>query len=83
MDLIDLPIDEARRIKYAVGREQYGGDQFVGNPFRELHDELIDSMNYCDEIESRGHALGSIPAQLRAICERVKTIYIAAGYGQQ
>lgn len=48
MKLIDMPVLEAREAKWKIGREKYG-PEFQGNPLEELHDELIDAMNYTDQ----------------------------------
>ena len=81
MDLIEMPIEQARCMKYTVGRLKYGGEQFVGDPLAELHDELIDAMNYCSEAISRGYQMGAMMAQLETICERVKAIWVTAHEG--
>jgi hypothetical protein len=44
------------KMKYEKGRETYRlseEDPFVGNPLVEIHDELLDLLNYCREARSR------------------------------
>jgi hypothetical protein len=85
MDLIELSIDEARRLKYEVGRQEHrakrGGDEFVGDPLKELFDELLDAMNYVDECERRGLLLSSMGSHLRGLAERVQAIHVTAHEG--
>ena len=76
--LIDMPIGAARAEKWRAGREKFG-PMFVGHPLEELHDELIDAMNYTTAAILRrkltlleGTLLG---AELLAMCERVRELY--------
>jgi hypothetical protein len=67
--LIDLPTDEARAIKWQLGREKYGPD-FVGDPLEELDAELLDAMNYAEEAARQGYDVGLIPSRLQVLrCE--------------
>jgi hypothetical protein len=77
MNLIDMTIENARRIKYIVGREKYGSDAFIGHPVEELHDELIDAANYIEEAEKRGYEMGDLAERVREMTERVRAIYQA------
>jgi hypothetical protein len=75
MKLIDLPIGEARAVKWRQGRERYG-PVFIGHPLEELHEELLDAMNYAEEAARRGFRwLHS--RDLRQLCERTRAIYRA------
>ena len=52
-----MPFDEARRAKWERGRALHrgGGETgFVGDPAYELFEEMLDAMNYLEELESRG-----------------------------
>jgi hypothetical protein len=51
--LMDLSIDEGKRIKWERGQVSYG-TVFVGNPICECFDELLDAMNYVDEGRKQG-----------------------------
>jgi hypothetical protein len=58
MKLIDLPIGEARAVKWRQGRERYG-PVFIGHPLEELHEELLDAMNYAEEAARRGFPMAT------------------------
>lgn len=72
--LIDLPIEEARAVKWQRGREKYGPD-FVGDPLEELDGEMLDSLNYIDEAERRGLYLADVRAAVLGICSAVRQEY--------
>jgi hypothetical protein len=71
--LIDLPISEARAIKWQRGREKYGAE-FQGDPLEELDAELLDAMNYAEEAQRQGVDMGWIPSRLLGLCEVVREI---------
>jgi hypothetical protein len=54
MNIESLTIEEACRTRWDKGRITYGTAEFVGDPLRELYEEQLDSLNYCDELVRRG-----------------------------
>jgi hypothetical protein len=80
--LTDLPIDEARGVKWRRGRERYG-PVFVGQPLEQLEEELLDAVNYAEEAARRGYSMSEIAEDLRRLCERVWAVCRAAGRVQQ
>lgn len=76
--LIEFPFDAARKIKGEAFRkshpELHPGD-FLGDPFEEFDAEMLDAMNYLDEIEKRGFNVSSIKLEVRFVAERVRSIY--------
>ncbi|MCL5744396.1 MAG: tyrosine-type recombinase/integrase [Acidobacteria bacterium] len=74
--LIELPIEEARAEKWRRGRLRYGGAAFVGNPLEELDGELLDSLNYVQEVERQfGVDLAGVRADLTRLCGKVRGVY--------
>lgn len=67
--LLSQPLESAARIKWDRGREEYGGDDWVGDhPLVELHDELLDGLNYAAEARRRfGAPVLDIETRLRGI----------------
>ena len=53
--LIQVPFDEAMRIKWARGQAIYG-PEFVGDPIHNLFEELVDASNYLEEARLQGLA---------------------------
>jgi hypothetical protein len=51
---IALPIAEARAAKWLVGRAKHG-PLFRDEPALECHEETLDGLNYCDEMERQGY----------------------------
>lgn len=49
--LWQLPLDEAKRTRWEQGMSSLRrpDEPFVGDPLVELHEELIDALNYYDE----------------------------------
>jgi len=48
-NLYVMPIDQALKLKWEVGRENYRineDEPFAGNPLKEAHNELLDLLNY-------------------------------------
>jgi hypothetical protein len=76
MNLIHIPIEEARVAKWRRGRELYG-PVFIGHPLEELDEELLDAMNYAEEAARRGFPMAGISEDLRHLCERIRAIYRA------
>ena len=82
---MDLPIAEAKRIKWERGRARYGAT-FEGDPIHELYDELIDALNYADEIDQQtSGAYLDLTVRLRrdlyAACERAQQLRKAVANG--
>lgn len=77
MKLIEMPIDQARAVKWREGRKRYGGPAFVGDPLEELDGELLDGMNYAEEAARRGYDMAGISEALRDLCERTRALYCA------
>ena len=73
--LIDLPIAEARAVKWKAGRAAYGGDSFQGDPLLELHDELLDAMNYTQEATDRGAVLPGFQWMLALLMVNLRREY--------
>ena len=74
MRLIDLPTDQAKKIKWAEGQKKYG-PTFVGDPLEQLDSELIDALNYIDEAERRGISLPGFADNIRDMRDRVRKIF--------
>ena len=74
-DLIELTVKDARRIKFEIGRLKYGTETFCGHPLKELFDECLDGMNYCDEAQKRGFDLAKERQTLEGIARRVQSLY--------
>ncbi len=45
-DLWDVKLDTALQRRWQEGRKEYGGTDFVGHPLVELHEEILDGINY-------------------------------------
>lgn len=79
--LIDLPIEQAKHIKWQAGRKKYGAEgdhfkgKFVGDPIEHLYDELIDALNYADEAERQGVNIGVVRPELLRVAEMVGAIH--------
>lgn len=55
-ELVELPIEQARRIKHAEGMAVRGrrpDEAFQGDPWLELYSELLDALNYAEEARKR------------------------------
>lgn len=55
--LIQLPFDEACKVKYEMGRREHrqaATDEFQGDPIVEFYMEQLDSWNYLLDMEKRG-----------------------------
>jgi hypothetical protein len=55
-NLWEIPIDQALKLKYEVGREKYRlseDEEFAGNPLIEAHSEILDLLNYFKEARVR------------------------------
>lgn len=72
--LIDLPTEEAQRVKWIAGRKKLG-PVFVGHPLEELDGEFIDSLNYIEEAERQGMTLPGFADNIRDMRERLRGIY--------
>ena len=72
--LINLPLDEARKIKWQWGRAKYGAE-FVGHPLEQLDSELLDALNYVEEAERQGYSLHNVDSYLRILSKRVQDAY--------
>lgn len=81
--LIDLPIDDARRLKYQAGLKEHreaGTDDFVGDPAVELYMEMLDSINYLDEMARRGVKVPTfIGAAIRSCAQWAREIHQERG----
>lgn len=79
--LMDLPLDAALIVKRRAGEAKYGTDpsgangkpKFLGDPLKELHDELLDGLNYCDYAVRMGYGQGRIGeiALLLRVCRDI------------
>lgn len=58
--LIELPIEQARRLKWERGRKEHGTIMNLG-PTEELYSECLDGINYALMLEMEAH--GDKPAQ--------------------
>lgn len=68
-DLIDLPIEQARRIKWEVGRAKYG-PEFEDDWLLEADGEFLDGANYAS------HGLAVEPHDLRPKIARLLDLSI-------
>lgn len=77
MNYIDLPLKEALAKKFADGKLAHGNsDIFVGNPLEQLFQEMLDAMNYCDEIQKQfGIDMHHRRSQFWAAALEVQTLY--------
>jgi len=74
--LIDLPVTRACIEKWNAGRAKHG-ETFAGNALDELYGELIDAINYCDQVQIEG--LGDITFIRRTLYDLahdVREIYV-------
>ena len=63
---IDMPFDEATRVKWAEGQKVYG-PTFVGEPAEQLYEECLDSHNYCEEMLRWGYPEQDVRLMMHAI----------------
>jgi hypothetical protein len=59
--MFNTSIDEARKQRWNEGRARFGFGAFVGDPVKEFDEELLDALNYLDEIRSRRIVTGTGP----------------------
>lgn len=77
MNFIHLPLKEALQKKYDLGKASHrNSDIFDGNPLEELFQEMLDSMNYCDEITKQfGIDMHHRRSQFWSAALEVQTMY--------
>lgn len=49
MEWIEMPLDEACRLKNEIGRQEYGGDYFIGDWLPQAFEECLDKFNYVEQ----------------------------------
>ena len=77
-NLIDLPLEEACRIKYEAGvieHRSIPGTPFVGHPLIELDLEYLDAISYAREATQQGYNMGVTVDTLMALRRKVQDIY--------
>lgn len=74
--LVELPLEQACREKWASGREQYGGDTFVGHPGEEAFSEGVDLLNYLDEWERQGKEVGDLRLLVKWCTRRIQRMVL-------
>lgn len=77
-ELLALPVEVARKRKFDKGRAEHG-PIFKLDPLVEMDQELLDSLNYCDEAERRGHCIGEIREKIYSILHELRTIIVRDG----
>ena len=75
---IEMSTAEACRVKWEAGQKIYG-KEFVGHPLVQLDEELIDALNYIDEAERWGIAMGDCASTIRAIRDFNQVMYLKCG----
>lgn len=78
--LISFPFDEARAIKFQIGRAEHG-PVFLNHPVVEIDMELIDAVNYAEEAIKQGYdktALETIISKLKDVDKMVRDLYKSA-----
>lgn len=81
--LIDLPFDEARKLKFQAGRQEHrqaSTDEFQGDPALEFYYEQLDGYNYLEELQARGYHVSPFRfASIRSNAEWAKEIHQERG----
>lgn len=68
--MLNLSVDEARERRWVEGRAVHGGGAFVGDPYLELYEELLDALNYIEEAIRQGAPRGG-PQLLQRLRGRI------------
>lgn len=71
--LLSHTIDNAARIKWDRFRADTGNEEWVGDhPLIELHDELLDGLNYAAESRRQGRPVLDLETRLRELVRMVR-----------
>jgi hypothetical protein len=73
--LIGMELAEARRVKWARGRRKFGAE-FVGDPLEEAFEEVVDLLNYLDELAVRGEEVEDLPRVAAGIGARLQDMHL-------